>query len=49
MGLFFYDQISESVLLKDDQRKFDACVLQEGSAAKAIIRFIINESIVFVV
>lgn len=49
MDLIFYDQISESVLLRDDQRKFVACELQEGLAAQPMIRFIISESTVFVV
>lgn len=48
-GFDFYDQISESILLRDDPRRFHACELQEGLAAQPIKAFIKNESIVFVV
>lgn len=49
MLFIFYSQISESVLLRDDQ-KFDTCELQEGLAAQPMMGLIIvNETILFVV
>lgn len=48
MFFIFYDQISESELLRDDQ-KFDTCELQGALAAQLLMRLIIVKIILFVV